>query len=198
MENREAGVVILAAGRSARMKEMKPFLSYDDQTLFIEKIISTYFSWGCNEIIVVTNQEALNRMKQKNISSDKVKIVVNDHLELERFHSVRLGLGYIRTSSFCFIQNIDNPFISPQILDILYMSRSDNKFISPVFENKGGHPVLLNRGNIDRIINWPVNNAVFKEVLNSMECVKIEMKDNRVLININSPEEYHKFFDKIN
>jgi len=194
MKPREAGVVILAAGRSERMKEMKAFLLFDKQNLFIKKILSTYSGWGCREIVVVTNQEASLRMKQTDMIPAMVKIVVNDHLELERFYSVKLGLGSIRTSSFCFIQNVDNPFIDETILDRIFQYRSEEKYVSPVFENKGGHPVLLNWENIGCIRNWPVDTAIFREVLNTMECQKVEMQDNRVLININSPEEYRKFF----
>jgi molybdenum cofactor cytidylyltransferase len=194
MKTHKAGVVILAAGRSERMKEMKAFLPFDDSNRFLEKILSTYSAWGCSEIVVVTNPEAMQRMKQAGIVPSSVTIVVNDHMEFERFYSVKLGLAAIRSSSFCFIQNIDNPFIDSQILDLIYEHRSDEKYVSPVFKGKGGHPVLLNRENMNHILNWPVDSANFKEVLNTMECRKVEMQDDRVLININSPEEYKRYF----
>jgi CTP:molybdopterin cytidylyltransferase MocA len=197
MELCEAGVVILAAGRSKRMKELKAFLPYDENARFVEKIISTYSGWGCSEIVVVTNPEASQRMKQAGMVPSTATIVVNDHVEFERFYSVKLGLEAIRLSSFCFIQNVDNPFIDSQILDLLYKHRSDEKYVSPIFENKGGHPVLLNRENINHICNWSENSANFKEVLDTMESLKVEMPDDRVLININSPEEYKRFFTYI-
>jgi molybdenum cofactor cytidylyltransferase len=194
METRKAGVVILAAGRSERMKELKAFLHYDENTRFIEKIISTYSAWGCREIVVVTSMESLERMKQTGIVPSEVTMVVNDHMEYERFYSVKLGLAAIHSSSFCFIQNVDNPFIDSQILDLIYEHRSHEKYVSPVFKGKGGHPVLLNRENMNRICKWIVNSANFKEVLGTLECRNVEMPDDRVLININSPEEYQRFF----
>jgi molybdenum cofactor cytidylyltransferase len=194
MNPHEAGVVILAAGMSERMKELKAFLPYDENTRFIEKILSTYSDWGCSEIVVVTNPESLQQMKQTGMIPSAVTIIVNDHMELERFYSVKLGLGALRKSSFSFIQNVDNPLITPQILDLLYDHRSYEKYVSPVFKNKRGHPVLLNRENINHILNWPVNSANFREVLNTMECSKVEMPDDRVLININSPEDYQRLF----
>jgi molybdenum cofactor cytidylyltransferase len=192
---REAGVVILAAGMSERMKELKAFLYFDNNTRFIEKIISTYTGWGCREICVVANTEADKRIKESGTVPSSVKIVVNDHMEFERFYSVKLGLGAIHSSSFCFIQNVDNPFIDSQILDLIYGQRSNEKYVSPVFKGKGGHPVLLNRENMSKILNWPENSTNFKEVLKTMECRKAEMPDDRVLININSPEEYQRFFN---
>jgi molybdenum cofactor cytidylyltransferase len=195
MKPREAGVVILAAGRSERMKELKAFLPYDENVRFIEKLLSTYSSWGCSEIVVVTNPEAHNQIKHLRMIPSNVTIVVNDHMEFERFYSVKLGLGAINLSSFCFIQNVDNPFIDSQILDLIYEHRSDEKYVSPVFKGKGGHPVLLNRENMNRICKWNVNSANFKEVLGTLECRNVEMPDDRVLININSPEEYKRFFN---
>ena len=197
MNPREAGVVILAAGRSARMKEFKAFLKCNDNSTFIGKIISTYSEWGCSEIVLVTNEEMLHQTGQMRKIPPGVKIIVNDHLEFERFYSVKLGLGAIRSSSWCFIQNVDNPFIDSQILDILYDHRSTENYIAPVYNNKGGHPVLLNWKNMNLICKWNINSANFKEVLNTMECFKVQMPDDRVLININSPEEYKRFFNVI-
>lgn len=193
MNPREAGVVILAAGISERMKTLKALLPFDEHTTFIGKIISTYHHWGCKEIVVVINNVAAGLFQRSVPEIENVILVVNDHLEYERFYSVKLGLGAIHTSDYCFIQNIDNPFIDAQILDLLYDHRSTEKYVSPVFKNKGGHPVLLNRGNINRICNWNENSANFKEVLDTMKCVNVEMPDDRVLININSPEEYKKY-----
>lgn len=193
MNPHEAGVIILAAGRSERMKVTKALLQYDDNFRFIEQIVSTYSGWGCNEIVVVTNPQAAQQLQQLGTVPSTVKVIINDHLEFERFYSVKLGLGAIRTSEFCFIQNVDNPFIDGTILDFIFQNRSDEKYVSPVFKDKGGHPVLLNRQNIDCICNWPVDSDNFKEVMNTMECRKVDIQDDRVLININSPEDYKRF-----
>jgi CTP:molybdopterin cytidylyltransferase MocA len=197
MDPRDTGAVILAAGRSERMKELKAFLPDNEKVTFIEKILSTYSDWGCSEIIMVTNKKAFDRMNNRGIIPSDVKMVINDHLEFERFYSVKIGLGALHTSSFCFIQNVDNPFIDTQILDILYEHRSNEKYVSPVFENKGGHPVLLNRQNINQIYNWPGDTDILKDVLNTMECRMVEMPDDRVLININNLKDYKRFFNVI-
>jgi CTP:molybdopterin cytidylyltransferase MocA len=194
METREAAVVILAAGRSERMKEMKAFLLYEENNPFIKKIISTYSDWGCREIIVVTGREAAGGLGQLSRLPFNIKVVINDHLDYERFYSVKLGLREIITSRFCFIQNVDNPFIDENILDLIYKSRGPENYISPVFESKGGHPVLLNRQNMISICNWQDDSANFREVLNTMAGTEVEMPDDRVLININSPEDYKAFF----
>ena len=192
------GAIILAAGNSKRMNFWKPFLKFDRNHTFIEKIISTFLNWGCHEIVVVINKDVKSQREYFDQLPEKVTYVLNEHLDLERFYSVKLGLQNMEESDFFFIQNVDNPFIDSQILDLLYTHRSHEKYVSPAFENKRGHPVLLNRENINQIHNWPVDSANFKDILNTMEYKKVEMPDDRVLININSPEEYAKYFAEWN
>ena len=189
---KSAGVVILAAGSSERMKSPKAFLAFDDHSTFIEQIISTYYNWGSREIAVVVNRE--NEKVLKNLKSipPQVVVVTNNRPEYERFFSVKLGIGAIQTSGYCFIQNVDNPFIDGEILDLLYQNKSSFEYVLPVYNNKGGHPVLLNRKNMNYIRNWPVNNSNLKDVLHEMKGKRVVMKDDKVLININQETDYRK------
>jgi len=189
------GAIILAAGNSRRMNAPKPFLKFDQDLMFIEKIISTYLGWDCREIVIVISKNAGNQHDYFDHLPQKVTCVVNEHPEFERFYSVKLGLTFLLKSAFCFIQNVDNPFITPQLLDILFANRSQEHYIAPVFNHRGGHPVLLNRRTMDLTCHWPDDSANLKEVLNTMKCRKIEMPDDRILININCQEEYKRYFN---
>lgn len=189
------GAVILAAGESSRMNSPKALLLYERDYTFLERILDTYSEWGCDEIVVVVNQETNGMMSKLKSIPPIVSVIVNEHPEYERFYSVKLGLGQLIKSQYCFIQNVDNPFIDGTILDILYENRSPDTFVSPVFENKGGHPVLLNRENMQFIRNYPSDTANLKETLNKMDCKKVDMHDKRVLININTPADYDRIFN---
>ena len=52
-------VVILAAGKSSRMGNLKFLLKYNERFTFIEKIIDTYQNYNCKEIVVVLNKEGV-------------------------------------------------------------------------------------------------------------------------------------------
>lgn len=203
MKPEHVGVVILAAGLSQRMKEFKALLPYKGKESFLESIISTYVEWGCGEVVVVTNNgllleiETMEKRENRRLIPPATEVVVNENLEWERFYSVKLGLGAIRDSAFCFIQNVDNPFIDKGILDLIYQQRSEEAYVSPVFKQKGGHPVLLNQKQTLRIAGWPQDNANLKEVLSSMESKTVEMPDDRVLININSRDEYKRLIERV-
>jgi len=191
----DTGVVILAAGLSERMQSPKALLPFNPQSTFIEKIIELYSGWGCGEIVAVVNKVTFNMMNKRSPLPAPVTIVINNHPEYERFYSVKSGLGALKRSVYCFVHNVDNPFIKADILDVLYRNRSSEAFVSPVFQRKGGHPVLLNRKTMEFIRNYQENAANLKDVLNRMECIKVEMQDARVLININSPEDYERQFN---
>ena len=191
----KAGAVILAAGESRRMTTPKSFLSFNENSTFLEQILDTYYQWGCNEIIVVMSKRTDEMTGRTRPVPPAVSTVMNHHPEYERYYSVKLGLGALKNYDFCFVQDVDNPFIDADILDVLFENRDPDAYVSPVFDGKGGHPVLLNRKNINFIRNYQENSANLKEVLNTMDRKKIEMKDDRILININTPEEYERLFN---
>ena len=194
---KNANVLILAAGISKRMESLKAFLPFDEKNNFFEKIAITYSDWGCNKMVVVVNQSFLDELLPENNLPSGIEYVINNQPEFERFYSVKLGLQKMDDIDFCFIQNIDNPFISVEILDSIYRHRSQDAFVIPSFNNRGGHPVLINRSNIERIKLFPENNANLREVLGEMPSLKVEMKDETVLININNATEYKKYFSQI-
>ncbi len=54
--------------------------------------------------------------------------------------------------------------------------------------------MLLSREVMERIRKWPDDSANLKTVLGTMDCRVVEMTDDRVLVNINRPEEYANYF----
>lgn len=185
------GVVILSAGESNRMNSPKAFLKYDLNRRFIDKIIDEYRNIGISKIVVVVNK---NNVEQLNLSDD-ITVCINEHLEFERFHSIKLGLEKIDDCDFCYIQNIDNPFVNDVILRNLYYKRNINGGTIPVYKEKGGHPVLIGADVMKRIKESNGSILNFKEILNEFPCNRIEIDDESILTNINTPEDYKKYFN---
>jgi len=189
-ENKNISVIILAAGLSQRMKTPKPFLLFNNMQTFIEKIITEYQLFDCKNIIVVTNKELINKFKKHS----NVTFVINDKLEYGRFYSVKLGLQNIGECDYCFVQNVDNPFIDKDILTYIFSENLPDAFIVPCFNNKGGHPILLPKKIIDKIKNISQNNGNFKNILNKFKNYNLSIPKSEILININSPKEYDFYF----
>ncbi|MBM2813454.1 MAG: mocA [Ignavibacteria bacterium] len=184
------GAIILAAGLSERMQSPKPLLKFDSQKRFIDKIFDEYLKFGCNEVIVVINHALTGQFE----SIRGIKFAVNTNPEKGRFSSIKIGVEFLESSNFCFIQNIDNPFVNQDVLRILNQVKEQSDYIVPTFEGRGGHPILLNKNIIDNIKKCEKDDLNLRELLAKYKSKKVEFNDNSILININTKEEYNYYF----
>jgi CTP:molybdopterin cytidylyltransferase MocA len=192
-ENKKVNALILAAGNSSRMNAPKPFLNFDQTTTFIEKIITTYQQFGCDEIVIVANTESIETIRK--FQTENITIVKNENLELERFYSVILGFQKMKDCDFCFLQDADNPFISKDILTYVFSENLPDQYIIPSYKGKGGHPVLLPESIIIDLKKYQKQNATLKEFLSEYKNYKLEIPNKDILININTPEDYNFYFN---
>ena len=114
----DIGVVVLCGGMSSRMGYPKPFLKIGDRSL-LERTIDTYLNAGIVKPVIVMNSDLFFDEQHSDTImkvSQKSVLIKNTRTELGRSHSIKLGLEKLREKSFCFIQNIDNPDFSSELL----------------------------------------------------------------------------------
>ena len=197
-KEKHVSVIILAAGNSERMGFPKALLKWDDQQTFLEKICSDYAAFGCEEIILVINKDLLNLILKKQLTlPENLSIVVNEQLELGRMYSMFLGVNKWNRQKYCFVQNIDNPFVNADILKNIFMNRNEDHAIVPVCEGKRGHPVLINRKIADRISALHDFNHTLKTLINESGITEVSVNDPEILHNINTPADYKNLFPDI-
>lgn len=191
--------IIPAAGASSRMGRLKPFLKFDEKRLFIDKIIEEYLEFACEPVVVIYRESESKwvSFKEKYSSDQRVIFVPNKHPEHERFYSVKLGMGQLEKTDCCFLQNIDNPFIDIKILEKLFSNVDDAEYLVPVYNTQGGHPILLTGIIIENIVNQSVDDMNLKEFLANYERKNIEMENDLVLRNINTKDDYIKYWRNI-
>jgi molybdenum cofactor cytidylyltransferase len=180
--------IILAAGLSERMGKPKALLMWDQSKTFLEKIAGEFADAGCDKIVCTVNEIVLPHCKPLEAWKN-LKLVLNEHPEWGRMHSVKLGLQEVKESHYCFIQNADNPFIDSGTIRKILEAKDPGKWCSPEFNGKAGHPVLLP----NLIINLLLENnpdKTLQELLHSFPKKVVEMNDDSVLKNINTPEDY--------
>jgi len=175
------------------MQTDKAFLKVDDDQTFLERIIQTYQNWGVAEMVIVTNKHLIDKIRALNNLPGRLSVVLNEHLEFGRFYSVKLGLRAMKIKSCCFIQNIDNPFTSAEILDLLFENQEDDATVVPVYEHRGGHPVLLGDQITGHLLGHKKNDEILKDFLARFRVKKIKTDNAHILTNINNPVEYFKF-----
>lgn len=184
--------IILSGGNSTRFGKAKPFLKLDNGSTFIEYLVSTYKQFGCDEIILVLNnglREEFAHTLPEAFRSE-IRIVYNSNADLGRFYSLKLGANTVSNCDYCFIQNIDNPFTDLETLQKLYAKRTPHAFISPVYEVKGGHPVLVPRMIIDMIRKETNITFNIKDFLNQFKKIAVNIENDKILANINTPDDY--------
>jgi molybdenum cofactor cytidylyltransferase len=93
-----------------------------------------------------------------------------------------------------FIQNIDNPFTNPAVLDKLTAAPQQADYILPTFNSRGGHPFLVSERILKRILEEPDHEMHLKSFLQSFDTLRIPVNDENILTNINSPEQYKLHF----
>jgi len=187
----DTSAVILSAGNSVRMGGHKALLKFDSERTFLQKITDTSLLAGIEQVIVVVNTELLEMINRSNlILSNKVHLVTNDNPEFGRFYSLQSGIKCLNSGSFCFFQNIDNPFTTEKLLRELILHNGEADFILPAFESTTGHPVLISPFVVDRIYNEMDLEIRIDAFLKQFNEKRIAVQDQRILLNINSPEDY--------
>ena len=93
--------ILLAAGRSQRMGEMKALLHWEGSTL-IKYQVSTLIGAGAKEVIVVLGHNAELLMPEiKDLA--RVRCVINKDYDLGRTTSIKVGLKAIDCLSLIHI-----------------------------------------------------------------------------------------------
>ncbi len=182
--------VILSGGISLRMNRHKALLPFSTTENFLERIISVYKNFGVAKIIVVVNEE-LFKLELNHIAS--VVLIKNEFPEKGRLFSLQLACNEMTSFKYSFVQAIDNPFVNTTLLESLWENRENANYITPVFQNIGGHPFLINKIVTQELKKENNFNKTIKEILSAFSRIKVNTLDNACLININTTEEYELY-----
>ena len=184
--------VILSGGKSSRMNTHKALLPFNEHHNFLQHIVNVYLQAGIRSVILVKNI----KMDLSSIQEQKKMFtaVANPFPDKGRLYSVQLGLAAMPGNGYCFIQNIDNPFVSEHLIKALIETKTQAYCITPEYKGTGGHPVLISPAIVNYLLNITEYNQTLKEVLNGFSRHKVKTDDGNCLININTPENYQYYF----
>ncbi len=186
----QLSVIILAAGESKRMGMPKATLMVDTQDSFLEYLIKGYLQTSDNEVVVVHSSSI-----EPSVFPSRVRWLLNNKPNKGRFYSIWLAAKSLSKDSACLIHNVDNPYVDKKLIYKLVSLLTPESYIVPTFGGKGGHPVLLGRKIVNFIADHP-EGMDFREILESFERKEIACEDSRILLNINTKEEYSHFQEK--
>ncbi|MBL0310134.1 MAG: nucleotidyltransferase family protein [Bacteroidetes bacterium] len=176
------------------MGSQKADLRFAENESFLQHLIRVYQKAGIQKIIVV-----LHPAIELNFLKGEIKDITwltNLFPEFGKMYSLKMGLAQNRNADFCFLQNIDNPFTSIRLIKQLVEARTKADYAVPIFNGEGGHPILLSSVIIKHILQIEGNDRKLNEVLTTFNRINVETGDRRILVNINTPSDYAKFFIK--
>ena len=182
---------MLAGGFSTRMEFPKLYLDYGG-IHFIEKICSTFYESGFHTIMVVLNDALSKHPWQEQFAQipSYVTVVLNEHPEKGRMHSIQLGIKALQQSNYCFIHNSDNPFVTRGVIEQLWELRSEKASVIPSYQLKGGHPILIPKVVMHEIEMGLEDALTLKEVLSKHPCIYSSCMDEGVVQNVNTKDDY--------
>ncbi len=194
----------MAAGYSSRMGDFKPLMRYDQKT-FIEHIIDK-LSIVCKKITIVTgfNRTDLEREVKAaylgNPILKKIDFMRNENFDRGMFSSVQAGLKAIlpgmNPDDHVMLHLVDQPHISEIVYEKLaHEARCSNPdILMPSYNMKTGHPIVIKRNIVEKIIDAPVSENL-RDVLKIFQdnFRYIEISDESVMQDVNTKMEVEKY-----
>lgn len=150
--------MILAAGLSTRMGQSKPLTDFLE-TKLIDQVIQTMQFAGIEDILVVTGfeHERVETYLHSHEPSDRIRTIWNPEYENGSIlTSIKTGLPELEAFEQVFIQLTDLPCIAPETYQYLWqeMAQTGKKAVVPTFENRRGHPVLIQMSLLPKILAY--------------------------------------------
>jgi molybdenum cofactor cytidylyltransferase len=194
--NPQVSAVILAAGTSTRMGQVKQLLPLGGTTV-LARTIDNVRSAGLVEMVLVlgASAEAIRRQLPQSLLAG-LKVVVNQAYRQGMASSLREGLSALdpQTGAALIILG-DQPFVRPQTLHqiIAGYRRSGAQIVIPSHQGKRGNPVLLSRSVFSEVMALEGDTgcrAIFPNHLNAI--LKVEVEDPGILLDIDNQDDYVK------
>lgn len=195
---KEIWAIILAAGESKRMKVPKMLLPFNGKTM-IEMVIENVIGSEVFRILVVlgSNRDEI----LGSISNLPVDHCYNENYRKGMLSSVQCGFKNLPADfEAVLVFPGDQPFIEPDVIDLIIKSYRETRkgIIIPVYVNKRGHPVLIDRRYADEI-NTLEENEGLRSLSNLHKEDVLEVKTNSpgILKDFDTKEDYLNELNKL-
>lgn len=185
--------IVLAAGESRRMgTRNKMKLKINGQEL-IRQTVSTVLGSSINNVIVVTGYQP--EVVRSSLAGLPVAKVHNKNYRQGQMSSVHKGLEEIKYSCDGIMVCLgDQPLLNSDDIDCLvnaFGQRTYGSILVPTYKGQRGNPVILSYEHRNQILKGKNNLGCRKLIEKNPESVyTLEMENDHVITDIDSPEDY--------
>ena len=180
--------IILAAGASRRLGEPKALIEKNGTPL-IQWMVNRLESKGIYPIII-TRQELMIDIA---LCCPERTIVVNPNPDAGRTGSIRCGILHINSKKSkvkpyrLLMVPVDRPGFSDETLSMMI---EQDKCSVPSKDGKGGHPIMLTKNEMDRILSEKDLDKPLREIVTPEY---IEVKDDNLHLNLDYQIDIEKW-----
>ena len=178
--------VIPAAGESKRMGSWKLLLPFRGRTIVEWSVRNALDS--CGRVILVTGYRGAE-LEALFGSWEGVELVENPGWEHGMFSSIRAGAVRVTSERF-FVALADMPLIRPELYREL-SGQEGGDAVRPTYEGQKGHPVLLVRDLIHKILSLDDSRSM-ADVLRAVRLIELPVDDRFVVCDLDTPSDYEE------
>jgi len=191
--------LILAAGKSERMGNLKPLLPIGNQT-FLSRLFqniepSKLSDWRL--VLGYCQEEILQKS-----AVPRGQVIYNPEYETGQLSSLIYGLRNIDwdKTDGVMVFLIDHPLISTSLIDLLIQEFSDSRapIIIPSYHGKRGHPVIFRRCLFQELSTAPLDQGAVAIVRRHQnEIMQVPVEDEGVIVDVDTPFEYENLLQRL-
>ena len=202
--------MVLAGGRSSRMKTLKGLLSFENRPWLYHQY-EQYGSVGGRQILTVLGHQAGEYFKaipllEESLGSWKVLgktllcTLLNQNPEKGPFSSLLTAADWLTTRSYpgLFLLPIDVPCPGEDFWEAMVAMVQENpetKAFIPSYQGNAGHPVYLSSDFLNDLLGLcpDANDSRLDYQIRRLphnEVRRFEVQDARVAMNFNTPEQW--------
>lgn len=191
----KVAAILLAAGESTRMRQLKALLPWQGTTL-LEHQVTALLDGGCDSAIVVLGHRHTELSPLLEGRPGAQWVHNPDYLQ-GKTTSLKVGLRALGdpAASCILILNVDQPRGADTIRGVIAAHSAKGQLITiPCHQGKGGHPVAVSTTLLPELTEITEETAGLKEVVrrHASETHRVELGIGELLLDLNTPEDYQK------
>lgn len=191
--------ILLAAGESRRMGQLKALLPWQGTSLLKHQVASLR-AGGVDRVVVVLGHRS-DELKAELAGIEGVAWQLNPDYLQGKTTSIKAGLSTLGSEQLdaLLILNVDQPRNADVIRSLLKEHLSQGSLITiPTHNGKGGHPIILSLSLMDELREIDEETYGIKAVVQRhLDATRrVEMDTPEVLWDLNTPEEYQRVLEE--
>jgi molybdenum cofactor cytidylyltransferase len=184
-----ASALVPAAGSASRFGGGKLLAPVDGVPL-LDRTLGALLGAGAGEVLVVLPPDASWTTKIERLRDPRVRTTVNPDPSRGMFSSIQIGVAHLAEAPLAVLPG-DMPFVkSETIKALLDLAGRTDRIVSPRFQGRRGHPVLLPADVREAILTAPAS-ARLNDVLRpfASRFVDLDVADPGVVRDVDVVED---------